>query len=69
MFKRINTLAQERGISRKTVQRRLKMMRELPGFYEGRDYRKDGHTVAISEASYDRLRRGINEGRYLITTK
>lgn len=62
MWKRIGTLASERGISTKTVRRRLKLMREMPGYYEGRDYRKDGRTVAINERSYERLRKELYEG-------
>lgn len=62
MWKRIGTLASERGISTKTVRRRLKLMREMPGYFEGKDYRKDGRTVAINERSYERLRKELYEG-------
>ena len=54
MWKRIAVIAQERGISKKTVQRRLALMRASSDFREGRDYKKDGRTVTINENSYER---------------
>lgn len=58
MFKSINTLATEYDISRRTVERRYKEMKETPGFYEGRDYRKVGRLTRISERAFERLLEG-----------
>ena len=59
MYKSINTLAEDYEISRRTVERYYRKMRESSGFYEGRDYRKVGRLTRISERAFARLLEGL----------